>query len=404
MTRHPNRRRTPAGPSRGGFTLVELLIVFVILAILIALLLPAINGAVRTAKNAAVTANITQLDAALAAFKSKYGDYPPSRVILWEDGYFRIADTTPLAGTAPWSDMTRGQLAQRSLAAMRKLFPKVEFSTSGVVWLDSSTQWYDFNGNGVFDTAPYILQGHQCLTFFLGGLPQQTSEGFTMTGFAKNPSNPFTPSVPPTAGSTFFSTNREQPLFEFVASRLVADTINNPGTPPPPSFYVPGYIDTLGTVNITPGGQVNFFAYFSAYGNNAYDPNDVNFATEADGLGVVPVHAAFGVRFPITPSISAITPVAISPTPNPYTSSLPIAAGTDRFKPGAISVTSFINPQTYQLISSGVDGQYGVGGQFNPSATSGVLAYDAHWISSDDRSVRQRESDNITNFRGGRLD
>ncbi|WP_165073960.1 type II secretion system protein [Paludisphaera rhizosphaerae] len=390
MTRHSNRRRTPAGPSRGGFTLVELLIVFVILAILIALLLPAINGAVKTAKNSAVTANLKQLDAALAAFKSKYGDFPPSRVILYENGYFQTQDQTLLAGnTSPWSDMTAGQLAQRSLAALRKLFPKVVFSTSAPVWTTADKQWYDFNGNGVFDTAPYVLQGHQCLTFFLGGLPQQTSEGFAMTGFAKNPANPFTPAVNTTV-STFYSQNREAPLFEFDSSRLVADTINDPSN----VIGIPGYIDTLGSTTLG-NGQINFIAYFSAYGNNAYDPNDVNFASEADEAfpPLSPILTSFNVRFPVKTSNGTVAQFAASPAPNPYCSTTTTAA-----------VVNFVNPQTYQLISSGVDGLYGPGGQFNPNAAAGVLPYSSTTTNSTDARVRQREQDNLTNFRGGRLD
>ena len=61
---------------------MELLVVILILAILIALLLPAINAALRTAKNAAVGGEINQLAQALASFKTKYGDYPPSRILL----------------------------------------------------------------------------------------------------------------------------------------------------------------------------------------------------------------------------------------------------------------------------------------------------------------------------------
>lgn len=419
MTRHSNRRRTPAGPARGGFTLVELLIVFVILAILIALLLPAINGAVRTAKNAAVTANLKQLDAALAAFKSKYGEYPPSRIILWEDGYFRINDQTPLAASGGSADMTVGQLAQRSLAIMRKFFPKAVFSSSGAVWVDQS-QWYDFNGDrlpggvnasGSYSySTPIILQGHQCLTFFLGGLPyndQTNGLGFSMTGFARNPANPFTPSIAPGGVVTdpvkapnFSSQNREAPLFEFASERLLDPSAVLPTSSSiqvgPNDVYsayahVPGYMDTLG--NSLSGSQINFIAYFSAYGNNAYDPNDVNFAIEADGNNVAPIRASFGVRFPVRTSDGNTAQAAVSPVPNPYCSSTTTAA-----------VVNFINPQTYQLISSGVDGQFGPGGQFNSSATSGTLPYNASWISSTDQSVRQREQDNLTNFRGGRLD
>ncbi|OJW16267.1 MAG: hypothetical protein BGO49_18955 [Planctomycetales bacterium 71-10] len=393
MTRPAHRTAAPSGRPRGGFTLVELLVVFVVLSILIALLLPAINGAVKTAKNTAAQANLKQFDQALAAFKSKYGDYPPSRVILWENGYFQTGGTTALAASGQ-SDVQSGQLAQRTLQYLRKFFPKVVLSTSGAVWPAGSKQWYDFNGNGVFDAQPYVLQGHQCLVFFLGGLPQKTDEGYAMTGFAKSPTNPFTPIVAPSGSPTFVSQNREVPLFEFAANRLQDDTVNN--------VAFPGYLDSLG--NTLGSGQVNFIAYFSSYGNNGYDPNDVNFAAEVDDAGAVVLNK-YKVRYPVyTSSGDATTPPnhAASPSPNPYTST---ATGAATAVAATALAVNYVNPQTYQLISSGMDGLYGPGGMFKPNANSGALPFDANTTTpAASTSLRQRERDNLTNFHGGTLD
>ena len=177
---HSGRRTTDEG--RKGFTLVELLVVIVVLAILAALLLPAINSAVKTAKNAAVSAEISQLAQALESFKSKYGAYPPSRVLLVESGNYSqyvssnsslnsIDSTSPVTG-----DITVGQLATRTITAFRQFWPRVQLSTSGNPPNYSQNHyWYDFNGDGHDNgSAGYILHGHECLVFFLGGSPFMT--------------------------------------------------------------------------------------------------------------------------------------------------------------------------------------------------------------------------------------
>src|SRR5262249_19304696 len=134
----------------------------------------------------------------------------PSRVLLNENGSFDTGNINPLVSLnvypqpviAAQNDITVGQLAQRSLAAMRKFFPRVIFSSTNVQAPGiTPTRWYDYNGNGVFDQAPYILQGHECLVFFLGGIPFSdlpvpwgpgAQPKFAMTGFGKDPTNPFT--------------------------------------------------------------------------------------------------------------------------------------------------------------------------------------------------------------------
>jgi len=410
----PIRRRPGEGRVPRGFTLVELLVVMLILAILIALLLPAINAALRAGKNAAVGGEINQLAQALNAFKAKYGDYPPSRILLAEDGDYRAVTSNislSIAGTS--QDINLGQLAQRSVAALRKFFPSVNFSTTGALFNGNSGQWYDFNGNGQFD-AHYILQGHECLVFFLGGIPQVTAAGFGMSGFAKNPSNPFTPATPPASNPAFFTTNRQAPFFEFDSGRLALD----PSNPYAPTFafpQIPGYLDSLGNASVGPGGTLNssggtlnFYAYFSSYGNGGYDPNDVNF-NEADQFNNGPIGLTFHVPFPV-PGASHLNS-AISPAPNPYTSApvAPFAANGTTPLP-----TTYLNPQSFQIISSGLDGLYGVGGQYSPSNAAESLGLDPNssfgngvylpYFNTQDSGVRIRERDNITNFHNGKLE
>ncbi len=293
------RRRTVTARMPRGFTLVELLVVIVILAVLAALLLPAINAAVRTAKNAAVSAEINQLAQALEQFKSKFGAYPPSRVLLVENGNYSTylnsnASMSSIDSSSPGTgDITVGQLATRTLTAFRQIWPRVQLSTNGSSPPNLNTNfYYDFNGNGTLDGA-YILHGHECLVFFLGGVPiyDPATQGFGMTGWGKDPTNPFSNNI---VGNSMYNANRETPYFEFNAGRLFADP-TNPTTP-----HIPGYYDTLGSqppLSATGTEPTNFYAYFNAYGNGNYDPNDVNFH-ETDNLGSsLPIELQYTVGF-----------------------------------------------------------------------------------------------------------
>jgi prepilin-type N-terminal cleavage/methylation domain-containing protein len=395
----PIRRRPCEGRGPRGFTLVELMVVILILAALIALLLPALSGAVKTARNAAVGAEINQLAQALASFKAQYGDYPPSRIYLAEDGNYNAVtsiQSLSIAGTS--QDITLGQLAQRSVSALRKFFPRVVLNTSGgaVFTGPNYPRWYDFNGNGVVD-PPYILQGHECLVFFLGGIPLQTASGYGMTGFGKDPTNPFTNSL---TTSSNYSNNRQAPFFEFNPSRLVPDPSNPYAALLPTPPQIPGYLDSLS--NTLGNGQINFYAYFSAYGNGGYDPNDVNF-TETDAYLNGPIGLTFHVTFPV-PVGGTTTNISVSPAPNPYTSAL-----TAPYNGTIPLATTYFNPQTFQIISSGVDGLYGVGGQYTPNATGETLPLDpnlSNYVPSPlaDNTIRVRERDNITNFHNGKLE
>ena len=87
--------------------------------------------------------------------------------------------------------------------------------------------------------------------------------------------------------STNYSNNRQAPFFEFNPGRLVLDP-TNPYTSAPTFPQIPGYLDSLGNPTLGSRAPINFYAYFSAYGNGGYDPNDVNF-TETDAYGNGPI-------------------------------------------------------------------------------------------------------------------
>jgi general secretion pathway protein G len=341
----------------------------------------------------------------MANFKAQYGDYPPSRVYLSENGdYSAIASTMPVPAAIPVPDITLGQLVQRSLSSLRKFWPRATLSTSGPVWPAGSAIFYDFNGNNTMD-PPYILDGRECLTFFLGGItvpptPAAIGTGsapFGMTGFNSNRSNPFL-STNMKGGN-----NRAAPLFEFQASRLQLLPEKQIGSP----LYtgIPAYFDPNSS-----SSNPSFYAYFSAYGG-PYDPNDVNAvdpsnltATETSDSTGTPISLAFKLPF----LAAGFSP---SPPPNPYTVSL-TNLDPNNTVTGVVATVVYHRPQSFQVISPGADALYGPGGVFTPNGATVLPVVvstpqgpvpDANYKPPGDPSIRLRENDNLTNFQNGRL-
>jgi len=233
--------------TRGGFTLLELLITIAIIAILMALIIPSIQRVRYRAQVQKTSADLGQLDTAIAQFQSDFGLEPFSELVLTED----TAVTDWNASPALTLSRTR----------IRRIWP--QFTFSGQI---------DFNADGSFagdggSDATLTLTGSECLVFFLGGVisrdqngdgvvdPTEVSAVPTWIGFSKNPLNPF----------LMTGSNRVGPLYTFDSGRLI-DTDGD---------GMMEYMDSL-------PGQSSPILFVSANNGQGYSPS-VSYYVQTDG-------------------------------------------------------------------------------------------------------------------------
>jgi prepilin-type N-terminal cleavage/methylation domain-containing protein len=184
---------------------------------------------------------------------------------------------------------------------------------------------FDFSNCGGFGyTSEIRLNGAECMVFFLGGLNNGTPASPALIGFSKNPRTPWSKS----------GENRDLPFYDrFETDRLV-DLDGDSAVE---------FIDSL-------PGQTTPYLYFSSQGKSYRKTNGA--ATWDD----------FDVHGGMT---------------NPKDMSS-IYVGSDGKTPERAS--------SYQIVSPGIDGLYGLGGVVLPDSLTGT---------------RAAEADNITNFSGG---
>jgi prepilin-type N-terminal cleavage/methylation domain-containing protein len=382
---------------RSGFTLIELLMVLAIIGVLMALLVPVINSAYRKGKEAAEFTEITNLAGALQKFKDRYGVYPPSQIVLIENGNYSANNWTSICGNGEVGEDPNAEgifLRSVSLQYLRRIWPNLVISTSGAVSYDingdgavNANDYYDWNQDGVLN-GPWFLQGDECLVFFLGGLP--TGQYLDSSGTAQRPAVTYEPKKYPPGISGFSKTphwpmqavvpgaGRDGPFFAEMPSDRLIDRDND-------SFW-----------ELIPYRKPSIegaYVYFSAYEGTGYRPDDLNLAKEPAPNGSATQTQNFLVLWPfpsnypsstLRGSGSSIDPYYVeSRGPNPYTVGTP--------HPGTPLPTGFVvryhKPEGFQIISPGSQVGYGHGGE----------------LPLDDKLNNRDDEDNLTNLSGSPL-
>lgn len=287
---------------RSAFTLVELMVVILIIAILVSLISSAVLKAMQRIPEVQTRTEISEMEVALRAFMSDYGlsQPPPSVLLLNESAPLSVGGTTA--------------------SFLTQVFGKTLGPT-------------DWNGDGIIapPNVTWALQGHQCLVFYLGGIPS-------------NPLNPMTPGALP-AGLGFSTNNmkpsmgsmnidyqaggnpaglpgslgnmgkRRGPYFTFVTGRLVPSAL-----PTSQGFY--SYLDPWQVKT----GPMPYVFFSSSGQNNGYSVTDCNTVIFTDNSGTQ--HFAL----PYWTGVSGTT-------------------------------LTYTYSNTYQIISAGRDGMFG----YNPA-------------------------------------
>lgn len=200
------------------------------------------------------------------------------------------------------------------------------------------------------------LDGRECLVFFLGGMPDAgpgTSNSGALRGFSKNPSDPF----------AIDRGSRDGPFLEIDGGVTLDTSVT------PPRIITHGRLvdsdnDRLPELIDTLPSQTQPYLYFSSYGGAGYQAGD-------NGPGFSPYYRDGGK--------------------------------SDAY-----------NSDGFQLISPGLNYEYGTGGVLDTEDANGNGTLDAGEDSNGngvlDRSVRDvlsgnrsSETDNLTNFHSGRL-
>ncbi|MBL8821139.1 MAG: prepilin-type N-terminal cleavage/methylation domain-containing protein [Planctomycetia bacterium] len=345
-----------------GFTLVELLVVIAIIAILMALSLGVISKVYLAIDEMRTGSDIEKLSESCNLFKSTFGRYPPSKIILCENpAHYSWLITNGTNGLS--------QIATYSSEYLSNVFPGSLTTGNHIDWTGllpglNTTP----TSSGTPTPGPsngsrfFVLEGHECLVFFLGGIrPNSGSGPRSLAGFNTDKSRPCVMSTGQRLG----------PFYEFDAGRL-KDTTN-------------------------PFSLGQFQAYDDHYGKPyAY------FAARTPGMNNY-IH-------PGCPLLVGQPALTIQHMSDCYTLTLnyvPLWKNVVVNPPLPPTGITYHKADTYQIVSAGKDKLYGCGGRWNQADPETSDFMYMNWptpsVAATPIEDRQYVYDNITNVSNGRV-
>jgi prepilin-type N-terminal cleavage/methylation domain-containing protein len=314
-----SRRRPP----RGGFTLVELMMVILIIALLMGLVTAVYFGVYVKGQTTKVVVELDGLATAIEHYKQDRKAYPPS-FAAYDGGL-----------------LSEGLVVRHVSAA----FPRYNAGGTTAGDGDGAAEGWDDLAADVFagtvgaqnpDAPGYdvadgldlnTLDQAEALVFWLAGLPSRTEESKTI-GFSLNPLNPFESGIVQPA-------NRTPRLFQFEPGRLVDRDLDGWWE------YVPDMRTT--------SGETPPFVYFDSTTYNVWDGD---MTADAFGVAPYPSSAMGAVRGPAgtggAPNLLATWGQAWPWLRLPY----------DTMAMPPVARNQWLNSDTFQIVCSGLDGVY----------------------------------------------